>query len=95
LHPVKGWKDEMSRIQKLIDDFTRKPCPKDFGWEDAVKILKHYGYQELEAAGSRKKFIDSSRRKILLHKRHPDSTLLEYQIELVLEALTLHGHLKS
>lgn len=82
----------MSRIRKLIDDFTRKPPPRDFAWSDAVKILEHYGYKEFEGAGSRKKFIDSKNRKILLHKRHPDSTLLGYQIELVVETLTLHGH---
>lgn len=83
----------MSRIQKLVEDFTRKPCPKDFGWASLVKLLKHYGYAELEGAGSRKKFVDERKRKITLHKRHPDDTLLEYQIELVIEALTLHGHL--
>ncbi|MCJ2375150.1 MULTISPECIES: type II toxin-antitoxin system HicA family toxin [Pseudomonas] len=82
----------MSKIRKLIDDFTRTPSPKDFAWNDAVKILEHFGYKEFEGAGSRKKFIDSKNRKILLHKRHPDSTLLGYQIELVVETLTLHGH---
>ncbi|WP_122300205.1 type II toxin-antitoxin system HicA family toxin [Pseudomonas syringae] len=84
----------MSRIQKLIEDFTRKPHPKDFAWDEVVKILKHFGYDQLEGSGSRKKFVDSSKRKILLHKRHPDSTLLEYQIVLVVEVLTIHGHLK-
>lgn len=83
----------MSRIQKLIDEFTRRPTPKDFAWDDVVKLLKHYGYEQLEGAGSRKKFVDEKNRKILLHKRHPDSTLLEYQIDLVVEALTLHGHI--
>jgi hypothetical protein len=84
----------MSRIQKLIEDFTRKPPPKDFAWDDVVKILRHFGYDQLEGSGSRKKFVDGSKRKILLHKRHPDSTLLEYQIVLVVEALTIHGHLR-
>jgi len=84
----------MSKIQKLIEDFTRKPPPKDFAWEEVVKILRYFGYDQLEGSGSRKKFVDGSNRKILLHKRHPDSTLLEYQIVLVVEALTLHGHLK-
>ena len=83
----------MSKIRKLIDDFTRSPPPKDFAWSDVVRILEHYGYTEFEGAGSRKKFKDQKNRKILLHKRHPDSTLLAYQIELVVEALTLHGHL--
>lgn len=84
----------MSRLQKLIDDFTRKPSPKDFAWADVVKILKSFGYAEIEGTGSRKKFVSHSKHKILLHKRHPDSTLLDYQIELVVEALTSQGHLK-
>lgn len=84
----------MSRIQKLIDEFTRRPSPKDFPWDDVVKILRHFGYSEIEGAGSRKKFIHTGKHKILLHKRHPDSTLLAYQIEAVIEALTAQGHLK-
>jgi hypothetical protein len=84
----------MSKIQKLIDDFVRRPAPKDFPWDDMVRILKHFGYAEIEGSGSRKKFISLGKHKILLHKRHPDSTLLTYQIEAVIEALTSQGHLK-
>lgn len=84
----------MSRIQKLIADFTRSPSPKDFAWDEVVKILRHFGYEEIEGSGSRKKFVGGGKHKILLHKRHPDSTLLAYQIEAVVEALTLQGHIK-
>lgn len=84
----------MSKIQKLIDEFTRRPPPKDFGWNDLVRLLNHFGYEEIEGSGSRKKFVGGLGHKILLHKRHPDSTLLDYQIELVIDALLSQGHLK-
>lgn len=84
----------MSRIDKLIETFTSKPAPKDFSWGDLVKLLKAFGYSEHEGSGSRKRFMNGSGQKILLHKRHPDSTLLGYQIEQVIEALKQEGHLK-
>ena len=83
----------MSRLQKLRDDFSRKPPPKDFSWDDLVRLLKGYGYTEHEGSGSRKRFVSRTQHKISLHKRHPDSTLLEYQIELVKEALISQGHM--
>jgi len=84
----------MSRIQKLVDELTGDPSPKDFSWSDLVRVLKSFGYREIEGSGSRKKFVSGANHKILLHKRHPDSTLLGYQIEQVVEALTQEGHLK-
>jgi hypothetical protein len=84
----------MSRLQKLRDDFNRRPPPKDFSWEDLVRLLRSYGYSEHEGSGSRKRFVSATKHKISLHKRHPDDTLLEYQIELVKEALISQGHMK-
>lgn len=81
----------MSRMQKLIDTLTGSPTPKDFGWGDLVKVMRHFGYLEHEGAGSRKRFVNKIGHKIVLHKRHPDSTLLEYQIRQIIEALTTVG----
>ncbi|WP_376779520.1 type II toxin-antitoxin system HicA family toxin [Stutzerimonas nitrititolerans] len=83
----------MSKLDKLIARFLSEPAPKDFSWEDLVKLMKSYGYRELEGKGSRKKFVNRVNHKILLHKRHPDSTLLDYQIEDVKDALRQEGHI--
>jgi len=84
----------MSKLDKLIARFLCEPPPKDFSWDELVKVMRSYGYRELEGKGSRKKFVNSVNHKILLHKRHPDSTLLDYQIEDVKHGLRQEGHIK-
>lgn len=84
----------MSRIDKLIDELQRQPAPKDFSWASLVRLLAHFGYKEVQGSGSRVRFLGANKHKILLHKRHPDSTLLDYQIEQVVDALKQEGHLK-
>lgn len=70
-----------------------KTIPKDFPWKDLTAALSKLGYKEMQKAGSRVCFFNpASRHKILLHKRHPDSTLLEYQIKGVLQSLKEQGH---
>lgn len=84
----------MSQAKKLLASLTRRPRPKDFSWGDLQGVMRHFGYQEKEGSGSRKKFIHpGTKHKIILHKRHPDPTLLEYQIESVIEALESQGYL--
>lgn len=83
----------MAQIQKLIDKLTRIPPPADFGWSQLERLLNHYGYKPKQGSGSRVKFIHTKTKSVIsLHKRHPDSDLLEYQIELVLEKLRDEGH---
>jgi len=81
----------VTKIDKLIERLLKDPSPKDFSWEELVKVMRSFGYREMEGSGSRKKFINDQKHKILLHKRHPDSTLLEYQIEDVKDALKSLG----
>lgn len=80
----------VTREEKLRRRFFSKPPPKDFSWANLVRLLGSYGYSQMEGAGSRIKFINDCpehRPMISLHKRHPDSTLLEYQIIQVRRAL--------
>ncbi len=68
--------------------------PKDFSWNELVGALSKLGYEEIQKSGSRVCFLHRERRhKILLHKRHPDSTLLEYQIKIVLQSLHEQGRI--
>lgn len=86
----------MSQIEKLVAKLTKTPWPRDFSWAELQKVMKSFGYKELEGAGSRKKFVNlTTRHKIFLHKRHPDSTLIGAQISDVVESLRTQGYLKN
>lgn len=79
----------MSKIEKLIERF--KTVPKNFTWEELVKVLKHYGYQELskkgKTGGSRRKFVNKNNDIINLHKPHPQNIVKQYAIRQVLEKI--------
>ncbi|MDP2413051.1 type II toxin-antitoxin system HicA family toxin [Daejeonella sp.] len=85
----------MSRFEKLQRRFLS--VPKDFTWEELVKILSAFGYEEIIAGktgGSRRKFKDSNNNIISLHKPHPSSILKEYTISDVINHLKINGHIK-
>ncbi|HMC83956.1 MAG TPA: type II toxin-antitoxin system HicA family toxin [Chitinophagaceae bacterium] len=82
----------MAKIQKLIDRL--KESPKDFTWEELIKVLAHFGYTELKkgkTGGSRRKFANNGNEIISLHKPHPGSILKKYQVEDVIGHLTEKG----
>jgi hypothetical protein len=84
----------MSQIDKLLTRLVRTPAPRDFTWQQLVKVMTHFGYEELEGSGSRKKFVNlRTKHKVLLHKRHPDSTLIGPQIEDIIDALKSQGYI--
>lgn len=58
----------MSKIQKLIDRFLS--CPKDFSYDDVVKILNHFGYEEQQRSGSRVRFINQEKNTSLEYISH-------------------------
>jgi predicted RNA binding protein YcfA (HicA-like mRNA interferase family) len=75
----------VSKIEKLIARFRTKP--KDFTWDEMVKMLSHFGYREIRGSGSRRKFFHENYHLIILHEPHPRSILKMYQMELVLTVL--------
>lgn len=79
----------MSKIEKLIERF--KTVPKNFTWDELVKVLSHYGYQELskkgKTGGSRRKFVNKQKDIINLHKPHPGNIVKQYAIKQVLEKI--------
>lgn len=81
----------MSKIDKLI--IKLKSRPKDFTWSDTIKILAHFGYNEIAAkgktAGSRRKFVDVKKNIISLHEPHPDKTIKPYVVKLLIKHLKL------
>lgn len=65
--------------------------PKDYTWDELTSLLKHYGYKLRNGKGSRRRFIDDEKQKILLHEPHPGNILKEYMIDDVIDRLKEHG----
>ena len=80
----------MSKIEKLIERFLSQP--KDFTWDELVKVLSHFGYTEMKkgkTGGSRRKFTDANKNMINLHKPHPGNILKGYAIKQIIDYLNL------
>jgi len=54
----------MSRIEKLLKRFLS--APKDFTWEELVKILASFGYEEIIAGKTGDREGNSKTLKIIL-----------------------------
>jgi HicA toxin of bacterial toxin-antitoxin, len=86
----------MSRTEKLVRRLLS--IPKDFTWEELVKLLAQFGYIELKkgkTGGSRRKFADEKKNIIILHKPHPGNILKEYAIKQVIDQLIEKGYIKD
>lgn len=86
----------MSRIEKLIERLLSRPA--DLTWDELVKILSHFGYEEMKkgkTGGSRRKFADESKHIISLHKPHPGNIVKRYAIDQVIAELNERGKIKN
>ena len=86
----------MSRTEKLV--MRLLSVPKDFTWDELVKILAQLGFAELKkgkTGGSRRKFADEKKNIIILHKPHPGNIVKEYAIKQVIDHLKEKGYLKD
>ncbi len=84
----------MSKYEKLIERLLSNP--KDFTWDELVKVLEYYGYSERKkgkTGGSRRKFVDENDAVISLHKPHPGNIVKAYAISLVIDHLVANGKL--
>jgi predicted RNA binding protein YcfA (HicA-like mRNA interferase family) len=82
----------MSRRDKLI--VRLKGRPRDFTWEELVRLLEGLGYAEAKAGkagGSRQRFVHPTAPAIALHKPHPGNIVKLYVIDDVLRVLTEEG----
>ncbi|MBE7645392.1 type II toxin-antitoxin system HicA family toxin [Tenacibaculum dicentrarchi] len=81
----------MGKIEKLITKFMSNP--KDLTWDELIKILAYFGFNEInkkgKTGGSRVKFSDKEKRIINLHKPHPSNIVKQYIIKQILEKLRL------
>lgn len=86
----------MSRLDKLQRRFLS--VPKDFTWDELVKIITAFGYEEITAgktAGSRRKFKDNRNNIISLHKPHPSTIVKEYIIRDLITHLKTKGQIND
>lgn len=85
----------MSKFDKLLQRLQNKP--KDFSYEELMKILNSFGYNELKlgkTSGSRVAFFNEETKHIIrLHKPHPLKILKAYQIDLIIDELKSKGYL--
>ncbi|GAB1481887.1 hypothetical protein MASR2M78_07020 [Treponema sp.] len=83
----------MSKKEKSIQRLLSKP--KDFSYEELKKLLGYLGYSELSSgktSGSRVAFFsETSAHMIRLHKPHPTNVLKRYQLDQLIEELSLRG----
>jgi predicted RNA binding protein YcfA (HicA-like mRNA interferase family) len=80
----------MSKTEKLIEKL--KSRPKDFTWDEMLKVLKHYGFEQMrqgKTGGSRRKFVNSEKQIINLHEPHPQKVLKLYQLDIIIDYLNL------
>lgn len=82
----------MTRKDKLIARL--KARPRDFTWEELVRLLEGLGYREQKGGktgGSRRRFSHATAPIISLHKPHPDNIVKMYVIDEVTRVLTEEG----
>jgi hypothetical protein len=86
----------MSRQEKLITRLLS--APKDFTWEELIKVLALFGYEEVKGGktgGSRRRFVDEEKNVITLHKPHPANIVKSYAIRDIITHLKAEGHIKD
>jgi len=76
----------MTRSEKLLSRFLSRP--KDFTYNELLKLLSNFGYKEQQGSGSRIVFNNERiKHNIKLHKPHPSNVLKKYQIDLIIKEL--------
>ncbi len=86
----------MSRQEKLVTRLLT--VPKDITWEELIKVLNSFGYEEVKGGktgGSRRRFADEKKNIITLHKPHPANIVKSYALREVIAELNAKGHIKD
>jgi len=83
----------MSTKEKLIDRFKKQP--KDFTWDELVRLLCVFGFVEDnkgKTSGSRVIFKKDAE-KIDLHKPHPLKVIKDYKMKEILDYLICNRYI--
>lgn len=82
----------MSQKDKLIKRLLEEP--KDFTFEETVKLMGYMGYNVApggKTGGSRVAFTNEDKDYIRMHRPHPKSILKAYQVKNLIEDLKERG----
>ena len=80
----------MTKQEKLLSKFISRPT--DFTYNELIRLLRGFGYEELQGSGSRVVFCNEQiKHNIKLHKPHPGNVLKRYQIDLIIKELKSNG----
>ncbi len=86
----------MSTKEKLIERF--KKLPKDFTFEEIIKLLSGFGYyihNKGATSGSRIRFINEGIGQYIdIHKPHPGSIMKESVMKVIYQHLKSNGFIK-
>ena len=76
----------MTRHEKLLNKFLSRP--RVFTYNELIRLLRGFGYEELQGSGSRVVFRNEElSHNIKIHKPHPGNILMRYQIDLIIQEL--------
>jgi hypothetical protein len=76
----------MSRHEKLLNKFLSRP--RGFTYNELIRLLRAFGYEELHGSGSRIVFRNEViTHNIKIHKPYPGNALKRYQIDLIMQEL--------
>lgn len=84
----------MGTKDKIIDRFKR--MPKDFTYEEIVRLLKIFGYSEFNkgcSSGSRVQFVRSQGDILNFHRPHPGSIMKMGTMKSIFNHLKQHRHI--
>jgi hypothetical protein len=80
----------MTKAEKLLNRFLSRP--KDFTYNELLRLLSSFDYKEQQGSGSRVVFFNEGiKHNIKLHKPHPGNVLKRYQIDVIIQELNLNG----
>jgi len=80
----------MTKKDKLLNRVFKKP--KDLTWNELVVFLSIYGYELQDSgktSGSVRIFANAQGHTLVIHKPHPENTVLPYVINKVMNKLNL------
>jgi len=84
-----AWGQAVTRSEKLVARL--KARPKDFSWDELVRLLEGLGYRQAAAGrtgGSRRRFVHPTAPLISLHRPHPGRIVKRYVVDALLQLLT-------
>lgn len=62
----------MSKHQKALDRICAKPPAANIKWNELKAVLEHLGYEMLKNSGSRRKFVHTKTKALIIcHEPHP------------------------